>query len=234
LEKSGFKDISEYRILGMQQGRCTAEYRTDTVFLTAFSSLSGACHRDMTIIVKCRDETVRIAPGKDDALSASIFCGSFTNTKFDQILFTAYSGRDDLYGCLYSVKYGNVAVLFDSEKFGASSGYTAVHRDFFEVEIIGPSRERYLLELAKRRERFPEGIYGPDGRLLMQKSCAVLQICGLYPVYSEECRRVQLLAYRRVVSEGGGTLGFIVTRLYWIGRDFSIAEIRTAEDDYGA
>ena len=230
------QDNREFKILDIQQGACTAAGLTDKVFLIAFMSMEGARQSDITVVIKNEGVLIKAAPRVSEGYDASIFCGSFMNTDADQVLLSIVSGGagSATHHFLYSFYNQTTVLLFDSEYFNRRSQYRLEYKEGYKaVAVHAATGEKHLIDLQYKPKKYLSGIYDVQARLMRPVEGAVMPLTGLHPVYSESYQRQQLLAYQRIMGlNDADTLGYLVSRLNWNGREFQVIDTYTTLSPY--
>jgi hypothetical protein len=228
------QDNREFKILDIRQGECLAAGRTDKIFLIAFMSMEGSLQSDITVVIKNEDVLLKAVPRVNEGYDAAIFAGSFMNTRADQVLLSVSSGTGLSHHILYSFYNRTTVVLFDSEYFNMRSQYRLELLDGYQAMAINTvTGEKHLIDLQKKPKALLSGLYDGAGRLIQPGEGKVSPLSGLYPVYDDAQKRCQLLAYQRITGlYPEDTLGFMVSRLAWNGREFAVTDTYTAPSPF--
>ena len=225
------EDNREFKILDIQDGRCTNLNRLDKVFLIAFMSMDGMLQTDITVVVKNQGMLLKAIPPVNEGYNATILCGRFTNRANDQVMLSLRSGYGggQTFHYLFDFFSPEISILFDAKNINLQSYYRADFCDGYKVIITNElTKEKHLIDLKYKQKVYLKSIYDENGTLKEGTSGEIHAIRDMLPVYSEEFKRFQLLAYQRITGlNNTDTLGYLVTRLNWNGFEFHPIDVYT-------
>ncbi|WP_330665128.1 hypothetical protein [Tepidibacter sp.] len=216
-------------ILDFEKGDVNGDKVDDNVYLIGDKPFGDSSPFRDNIRIKIVDsKTGRqyIIPLKENAgYNPTIFLGDFTGDGVDNIFVAIDSGGSGGYAFyyIYSFLRNKPKLIFDFEKFNKDNKYEVNYMDYYEVEVIKESdKERYILNIEYKGDKYLSEIYNEDGTLKESISGWVNPLGGLYPIDFNRDGVYELYALQRIAGRyNADGLGYVQTSLKWDGSSFS-------------
>lgn len=222
------KSNNKSYILDFEKGDVNGDKVKDNVYLIGDKPYGDSSPFRDNIRLKIVDgKTGRqyIIPLKENAgYNPTIFLGDFTNDGVDNIFVAIDSGGSGGYAFYYIYSFLNnkPKLIFDFEKFNKDNEYEVNYIDYYEAEVIEESdKERYIINLEYKGEKYLSEIYNEDGTLKESISGWVNPLGGLYPIDFNRDGVYELYAQQRIAGRyNADGLGYVQTSLKWNGNSF--------------
>lgn len=222
------KKVFNAQIIDFKQGDVNGDGIKDNVFLIGNKPFGDESPfvDNITLIIQCgrTHKFTRVRLENNAGYNPTIFLGSFTKDKVDQILITIDTGGSGgtIYSYVYSFLNNDLKKMFDSDRFNEDYEYSVIYRDNYRVDVISKTLDyRYTLDIQYKGKEYLSEIYDKNGKLKEPIEGFVRPLGGLYPIDFERDGILELYAFQGVSGRyGADGLGFVETVLKWDGRAF--------------